>query len=448
MFTKKYIILTIVICLLSGCSARGVREAREVVAQAYEILGCRQWRYADAYAHACYHYGRLLREKDDPVAAMEAFINASHSHTHDYHILGRVYSNMGSICHLANEFPLSYDIYEKCADSFLKNGDTILYYYAMNEMAFELAEQGKKDETLVLLDSITTHYPNGRSISNHIYLTKAILYRNIAQYDSVTKYIDSLISSGEIGSSIYITMAQTCYYSQQYETAEYYARKTLDSSPSLFEKDNAYYILIRCDSIHSTNNIYSLNGKRADVEKEIEILHGKLMQAVQLLKQDLNHKPDWKWLYAVIITLAVMVLILVFVVNRRYKQHKLLSQQREDYLRTKKTDLEICCKALYNSKNLKKELDWDNYDSMCTIVNARLGGIADKLYLYPRITPADIRLCILVLLELSYEDMAEMLRLSLKSIAKLKSITAKKLGTTMKNLRQKLIQIACMEDDK
>ena len=92
-----------------------------------------------------------MREKENPVEAMQCFINATHSHTRDYHILGRVYSNMGDICHLANEFDLSYDMFKRSADCFLLNGDTLNYYYALNDMAFELAAQGKKEETLALL---------------------------------------------------------------------------------------------------------------------------------------------------------------------------------------------------------------------------------------------------------------------------------------------------------
>ena len=164
----------VILMLCSSCVSRGVREAQEVVAQADSLWHDGQMYGIDAsdsatlaqayetldkstafsrrireifpfahstsslgtYSHACYHYGRLLREKDDPVAAMQVFINATHSHTGDYHILGRVYSNMGSICHLAGEFPLSYDMYEHCADMYLQNGDTLLYYYGLNNMAF------------------------------------------------------------------------------------------------------------------------------------------------------------------------------------------------------------------------------------------------------------------------------------------------------------------------
>jgi hypothetical protein len=43
-----------------------------------------------SYVHACYHYGRLLREKDDPVAAMQVFIDATHSRTRDSYPRARV----------------------------------------------------------------------------------------------------------------------------------------------------------------------------------------------------------------------------------------------------------------------------------------------------------------------------------------------------------------------
>ena len=159
--------------LLTACSSYTLREAKQTVqqsdslwhagqpyadsaqlAQAYETL--ERWALfcPDEYAHACYHYGKLLRANENPVEAMQCFINATHSRTRDYHILGRVYSNMGSICHLAGEFQLSYDMFELSANTFMRDNDTLSYYYCLNDMAFELADQEKKEETLALLDSI------------------------------------------------------------------------------------------------------------------------------------------------------------------------------------------------------------------------------------------------------------------------------------------------------
>ena len=152
MIARRNIFLSVVVVvclLLTGCSSNSLRDAQAVVseadslraegkmygvdagdsatlARAYYALtpnyaarvlpeGCVKSLSTD-YAHACYHYGRLLRAKDDPVSAMEVFINGTHSRSKDYHILGRIYSNMGSICQLANEHPLSYEMYALSAD--------------------------------------------------------------------------------------------------------------------------------------------------------------------------------------------------------------------------------------------------------------------------------------------------------------------------------------------
>ena len=179
---KRYIWF-VVLCCLTACTQRGLHEAQAVVAQAdslwhegkmygvdmgdsatlaqaYEtlkelstnpLLSTLNSQLSTTYTHACYHYGKLLRTKDDPVAAMQCFTNATHTRTSDFHILGRVYNNMGDMCHLASNFSLAYDMFEKSADMYMRNGDTLLYYYCMNDMAFELAEQGKEEETLTLL---------------------------------------------------------------------------------------------------------------------------------------------------------------------------------------------------------------------------------------------------------------------------------------------------------
>ena len=95
-----------------GCSSRALHEAEAVVAeadslwqagkmygmdegdsitlaQAYETLSAYQFlspftfHPSSSFTHACYHYGKLLRAKDDPENAMLCFINATHSRTHD-----------------------------------------------------------------------------------------------------------------------------------------------------------------------------------------------------------------------------------------------------------------------------------------------------------------------------------------------------------------------------
>lgn len=352
---------------------------------------------------------------------------------------------MGSICHSADEYALAFDMYERSTNLFLQNGDSLLYFYGLNNLAFEKAMLADKKATMSLLDKIENLCTN-TDVLSEIYETKAELYLRTQQYDSAIYYVNhsALIENNEpLGLLI---KAQAYSYLSEKDSSAYYAKQVLLKSHNLSQINNAQYILTNDDESKGADDIREVAADRADTQKLLEIQYGKNKQAVQLLEQDINKKPDLKWLYSVIITLLIISTIICIILNRKRKQHKLLSQQRSKYTRNRKADIEISYTALHNSKNLKKDLDWDNYDLMCHIVNARLGGLADKLKSNPDITSNDVRLCVLILLNLSYEDIATMLNLSTKSISKLKSITAQKLGVSMKNLRSKLLQIACSED--
>ena len=480
-------LLCVVAAGLCGCSPRALHEAEEVVAQADSLWhngqmygidegdsatlaqACETLKKQSAvsrqlsevfpfvpctsslctYAHACYHYGRLLRAKDDPVAAMQVFIDATHSRTRDYHILGRVYSNMGSICHLANEFTLSYDMYQRSADCFLKNGDTIAYYFLLNDMAFEKGMSKDLDNcrSIVHLVKKAELYNEHLTASCNRTLAEAFLIAH--QYDSALYFAYEALRSSqqqEQEPASLLILAQAYSYIGKNDSAVHYSQQVLNSSHALGDINNALYILTNDDKTKDLEAVRQTAADRSDTQKLLEIRQGKMSQAVQLLEQDLTREPDWKWLYAVIVTLLIIGCSLGFYVYKRHKRRQLLSQQINDYQQKRLEDLEICCTALRNSKNLKTELDWTHYDSMCTIVNSRLCGIAERLQAYSEITPNDIRLCVLVLLELPYDEIANILNLSPKSIAKLKSLTAHKLGTTMKNLRVTLVEIACKDN--
>ena len=200
--------------LLSACSSNALSEAKQTVAQAdsvwaeggmyndslslaqayetlssfnYPLLSTLNSKLSTDFVHACYHYGKLLRAKDDPVAAMQVFINATHAGSDDKQILGRIYNNMGDICPRANEFDLSYDMFKRSADVFLSDKDTLSYYYCLNDMALELAEQGKKENAKDLLFKIKTcKYPEIQNIS---YETTIILLRKDKEYNILIQYV-------------------------------------------------------------------------------------------------------------------------------------------------------------------------------------------------------------------------------------------------------------------
>ena len=419
------------------------------------------------YAHACYHYGKLLRAKDDPAAAMQVFIDATRSGTKDYHILGRVYSNIGSICHLAGDFQLSYDMFERSADMFLQNGDTLSYYYALNDMAFELAEQGKKGETMYITDKIYEYCKNQNVLLKTLE-TQSIAYKKMHQYDSAIYYAHLLLKYNDepIG---YLVCAQAYSYLEQKDSAVFYAQKVLENTSQLDEINNALYILTNADETKVIEDIRRIAAYRSDVQKLLEIRQGKLSQAVQLLEQDLNRKLDLRWLFALvgIVLFAGSCTILYYIWHKRnvhsrlihdigtkQKQktqledsiiamHTEISQLSEQQHKTHQqllSNIEATCSTLRNSKDVLSELGWKDYTQMCTIINRLFNNLANTLQ-KQNLSDREIRLCILVLIG-GYSDkqMADILYYSYKTIRSTKRHIALKLRTTSADLRTFLIE--------
>ena len=504
MFGRRRNIVCLLIGLMAGlcgCSSRALDEAQAVVAQADSLWHIGQTYGIDegdsaslaqayetlkkqsavsrqlsevfpfvpctsslcTYAHACYHYGRLLRQKDDPVSAMQVFIDATHSRTRDYHILGRVYSNMGSICHLANEFTLSYDMYQRSADCFLKNGDTLNYYYAMNDMTYELAEQGKIDSCFYITANIKKHYPNDSMLIAYCFITQAQACLKCQQYDSTVSYArQSRCYLSSLSSSM-LQLAQAYSHLGRNDSAVHYAQQVLEISHALGDINNALYILTNDDNTKDLEAVRQTAADRSDTQKLLEIRRSKMSQAVQLLEQDLARKPDWKWLMGIIGTLVVTGCIMYVYIKRKRHQHKLLSQQVEDlttinnaakqqheqiiqeydsFKHNKIAQIEQNCIVFSKSEDFPNNISWKEYSAMCKIIDNNFRMLTTKLQSIYHLSEREIRLCVLVLLGISNsEQLAEMLFYSISGIRNFKNRTAKKVGTNSVNLRQTLMNI-------
>ena len=491
MFLKKQIIALVsmkpmvVICIaLCACTPRSLREAQEVVAQAdslwhegkiYGVDGGDSATLAHAYeafrhfplscgegrGEVAYHYGKLLRAKDNPVEAMQVFIDATHSRTKDYHILGRIYSNMGSICHLAGEFPLSYEMYEKSAKMFLRDKDTLSYYYLLNDMAFELAEQGKKKETETLIDSITLHCTN-QGVKVKTLETKALLYQSLKCHDSVITTIDSLQSIG-YNDVIELTMKARAFHNLNWpDSALYYANRVVQHSPTDACAIAAYYILSHSKDTINKDSVLILTSARADAQRAWAYSQSKLAQAVQLLEQDLNRKPDFRWLYAILATLLIIGTSTGIYAYRKYNKRELLSQQVNDLLN--KSDAEIqrheqiiqeheeynnslaiqiekYCTILSQAEDFPNNIYWKDFDAMSKLINDNFGMLVTKLQSIYHLSEREIRLCILVMMcDPSGTELANLLYYG-KGIRTFKNRVAHKLGTNSTELHVFLIKL-------
>ena len=483
-----------VVCLFCSCTAEPLCEARKTLAvadslrvnegrlyddslalaEAYSTLG--HWRliYPNAYARACYYYGRMLRHRGDQVAAMRAFIAGSHapyidrvvplSWFSDYHILGRIYSNMGTMSHLAGEFELSYEMYKTASEQILKTDDSTSYYYLLNDMAVELAEQKLQNETLALLDSIEHNCTND-GVLTKLWETKAIMYYNIGKYDSAIISVKQLQIKGNHDATGYVKEAQAFDCMGLKDSALYYAKHVM-SHPYASNQDKYHvlYILINYDNTISKQEVQVLSSERADLNNElIEPLLQQLHVAVELLRQDIGDAPSLQKIIVIllILSLAGVSIVTILVILRKniirlLTGHHRLKKENEEIRQSSENikqqnsawqqqiiqDIENTCEIIRQYNDWDKQLHWKDYNELCEFINQHFYLLADKLKQNYHLDEKELRLSILVLLDMFNNDtIAKILHYG-KGIRTYKSRLNAKLGNIGNDLRTKLIQIA------
>ena len=482
----------LLLCLSSCSRVQSIREARTIVAEADSLRNAGQSLspsafhfspsksdsttiasavsaleplrliYPTAYAHANYYYGRLLREAGNHPEAMLAFLRVVHSRTRDHAIKGRSYSNIANMCRLAADHELAYEIYKRSAEEFLKANDSIAYYYAINNYAYECAEMRKKKIAFESLRIIEEQCIDS-NVMARVLETKAEACLKSNEYDSVLFFINHTYPPFSRETSNLLLRAQAFSYLEEKDSALFYALQVINGASSWFEKNNAYYILANFDDSSSKSDVLQLAADRSDVQKLIEIRQGQLSQAVLLLKQDMNRPPYWVIAIIIISSLTIVYFSLkvVFVKSIR-KQKKInkevlhLQEQKVDYERITETlrekhvaqqeqrraQVEQTIKAIKDSNNLSRDLCWKDYEKMCGLVNQQFFMLLNKLYqIYP-LSDVETRLCVLVLLGYSNKQMAEILTYAQSGIGTLKDRTAKRFNTSGHNLHNFLIKMA------
>ena len=384
---------------------------------------------------ALYEQGKTLREEGKQVEAMQAFIEAAHSGTDDEVLLGRIWSNMANMCRQANDHSTAFEVYTLSAEHFRKAADTLAYAYALNNMAWEQATMGNKEAAIELVDSAVRCYPRP-PLTNKIIETKAAACLFRKEYDSVLVY-----TTPPANDYLLTLRAQACSYLQMDDSATYYAQLLLPQTTNLFALDDLYYILTHNDSSADKETLRNFASLRADTQNAIKERHGELTKAVEILKQDLAPQEKTKpWKIILLVVLGVGLLVWAALVTK--KQHR-LHTQKSQFEQTRRFELEQNIRHLQETKDLRQELQWTDFQSFCTQIDKRFNAFAAKLSAQG-LNEQDIRICVLVLIGLSHKETAEMLNCSPKSIGKLKDLTARKLGVSGGQLQEKLQKTAIL----
>ena len=332
-------------------------------------------------------------------------------------------------------------------------------------MAYELAEQGKELETLAIIDSIIK-YCNEENVISKTWETKAELYYQTAQYESSIDCVNQLNKMGNNETTGTLIKAQAFSLLELNDSALLYANMVLtDVYASSQNKFNALYVLTHNDSTLYLEEIRDLTSQREDIRYyEYEPEQEKLNQAVQLLEQDLNKKPDMRWIYTLIaVVLFSITIVFIVYLFRKRKQHQQIIEdihikeqeqtRLSNYIKTLSllqeerhsqilAEIEEACKLYSNRNDIKTQLCWYDYDKMCEVVNQHLFGLVRQLEQF-HFSEKEIRLCVLVVIKATTDDMVDLIPYAKSGLGKFKYTTAAKLGTSTPNMRSFLLNLLC-----
>ena len=168
------------------------------------------------------------------------------------------------------------------------------------------------------------------------------------------------------------------------------------------------------------------------------------------------------WLWATIVTLLIIGVPSSVYISRKRKKHQLysqktieaqeehrilseqnqqLEQQQIQRRATMRQELEANRLAICNSHDWQKTLHWKDFDTMCDMVNKHFFLFADKLKAMHTLDEKEIRLCVLVFLDMfSLKQMADILSYSETGIRTYKSRVNDKLGNKGHDLRTFLVE--------
>ena len=375
-------------------------------------------------AESYYRQGRELREVDEPVAAMKSFMAATRVHSREYTFKARSWSNMATMCRMGERHDLAYQLYEQSLEQFALAKDTLAQAYALNNMAWEQAVQGNKNAATSLIDAALNLCAD-TAVEHKVLESRAAACLYAGEYDSALVYTNMASSPSPYFD---ILQAQAYTFLGNNDSALYYAKRVVTETDNPRYLDNVYYILTFCDSTAQANEVRALAASRADILMNLERNRADWIEAMLLAENALAKPkkplPWWYWLA----WMAIVILIvdaLAYGIPRRKKANSLEQQ----------------CRMLRKSANLREELQWNNYPQFRAVCDERLSSIVSKLE-QRGLSEREIRICVLVLIGLTYAQMADVLIRAESGIGKDKYLIAKRLGVSVKDLQATLITIA------
>ena len=453
----KMLLITLLVMSCTSCARW--REAKGVVAEAERLLGEGEIMQdtavltevintldnpvgrviaKDELAEAYYLMGRNMDDYyHDFAAAADYYIEADRLQTTDLVLRGRINSCMGFICKQDSCFEEALEFYLRASCAFKEAGDE--WYYAHNllnvaECHISLHKYYKADSLLTIAETFdidSAYY--ARMVE-----TRGLYFFERQEYDSALTYLLSIENYPrpiEAKCYSYQMIMQVYNLLNELGTAIEYARYIIKNSNNPNYRSNAYYHLINYAKFNDDLELISLCSCAREDEDRI------LRQSAELHAQATiklrTYLDETNYTNIIILIIASLLGLLGIGIWFTYKRHCCILRK---YAKDKQDRRNMLTRRIYDhSVYFASNKIWQDYKKLRELANSHFDNMFYRLEDMCDLSEREIKICLMVVLEYSNKQMAEILFVQPNTISKAKNKIAKQLNTSSSELRTSLI---------
>ena len=461
--------LLVALLVMSSTSCARWCEAKTVLAEAERLLGEEKIITRDTaalnfaietlngplgylfakqeLAKAYYFMGRNFYYLNDFSTAADYYILCDRLNPKDPLYKGRINSCMGYLCKQDSCFEEALEFYERSSYAFKEAGDE--WYYAHNllnvaECHISLHKYYEADSLLTIAETFdidSAYY--ARMVE-----TRGLYFFERQEYDSALTYfvcIENYPRPIEAKCYSYMKMMQIYIRQNNYDMAIDFAKLIITNSQNPVYRTNAYYSLIK--HMEAQNNIQELalySHLRKDEDRRVQYYSVLYAEASSKLKAYILNPNPYGVINLCFAGAIILFLILMVFAYITYKRHQSVSRKNEELVYSQE-EQRIAKRKLFERKIFDHSVYflqpniWKDTNKLREQANIYCGNIFYRLEETYHFSEQDIKICLMVLLDFSREQMANYLYVQPNTISKAKNKIAKQLGTSSAQLREFLI---------
>ena len=371
--------------------------------------------------------------------AADFYIKADRMKTKDRVLRGRINSCMGFICKQDSSFAEALEFYLRANEAFEKSGDKKRIangLVSIAEQYVNLKDYAKADSVL----NIAARYDIDSAYYARMVDVRALALFNQQLYDSALVYLLSIEDyprNLEAKCYSYQITMQIYNLLNELGTAMEYAGYIITNSNNPNYRSNAYYHLINYAKVNDNLEQMSLfSGAREDEDRILRHSAELHAQATIKLKAYLETTNYTKLIVLIIASLFGALGIGIGLV---YKRHRCVLQK---HAKEKQDRRDLLARRIYDhSIYFTSNKIWKDYKKLRELGNNHFGNMFYRLEDTYHLSEQEIKICLMILLEYTNKQMAEILFVQPNTISKAKNKIAKQLNTSSAQLRASLIDI-------